>query len=45
MARPAPQRLLAEIEGRRIDIVLVYKVARPTRSPAGSPARAGRAPS
>jgi site-specific DNA recombinase len=32
MARPALQRLLAEIEGRRIDIVLVYKVDRLTRS-------------
>jgi site-specific DNA recombinase len=32
MARPALQRLLAEIAGRRIDIVLVYKVDRLTRS-------------
>jgi site-specific DNA recombinase len=32
MARPALQRMLAEIEGRRIDIVLVYKVDRLTRS-------------
>jgi site-specific DNA recombinase len=32
MARPALQRLLAEIERRRIDIVLVYKVDRLTRS-------------
>jgi DNA invertase Pin-like site-specific DNA recombinase len=32
MARPALQRLLAEIQGRRIDIVLVYKVDRLTRS-------------
>jgi site-specific DNA recombinase len=32
IARPALQRLLAEIEGRRIDIVLVYKVDRLTRS-------------
>ena len=32
MARPALQRLLADIEGRRIDILLVYKVDRLTRS-------------
>jgi site-specific DNA recombinase len=32
MARPALQRLLAEIAGRRIEIVLVYKVDRLTRS-------------
>jgi DNA invertase Pin-like site-specific DNA recombinase len=32
MARPALQRLLAEIAGRQIDIVLVYKVDRLTRS-------------
>jgi DNA invertase Pin-like site-specific DNA recombinase len=32
MERPALQRLLADIEGGRIDIILVYKVDRLTRS-------------
>src|ERR1700693_3824890 len=32
MARPALQKLLAEIKERRIDIVVVYKVDRLTRS-------------
>ena len=32
MERPALQRLLAEIESGRIDVVVVYKVDRLTRS-------------
>jgi site-specific DNA recombinase len=32
MARPALQRLLAEVEARRVDVVVVYKVDRLTRS-------------
>ena len=32
MVRPALQRLLADIEARRIDVVVVYKVDRLTRS-------------
>jgi site-specific DNA recombinase len=33
MERPALQRLLADIQGGRIDIIVVYKVDRLTRSP------------
>ena len=32
MERPALQRLLADIQGDRIDIIVVYKVDRLTRS-------------
>ena len=32
MERPALQRLLADIQGGRIDIIVVYKVDRLTRS-------------
>ena len=33
MERPALQKLLADIEARRIDVIVVYKVDRLTRSP------------
>src|SRR6267378_3462946 len=33
MERPALQRLLADIQGGRVDIIVVYKVDRLTRSP------------
>jgi DNA invertase Pin-like site-specific DNA recombinase len=36
MERPALQKLLADIQERRIDIVVVYKVDRLTRSPSSS---------
>jgi DNA invertase Pin-like site-specific DNA recombinase len=32
MVRPALQRLLADVEARRIDVIVVYKVDRLTRS-------------
>ena len=32
MERPGLRRLMADIEARRIDIVVVYKIDRPTRS-------------
>ena len=37
LERPALQRLLADIEAGRIDVVVVYKVDRLTRSPMPAP--------
>jgi site-specific DNA recombinase len=37
MDRPALQKLLIDVEARRIDVIVVYKVDRLTRSLAGDP--------
>src|ERR1700745_3768065 len=41
LQRPALQRLFADIAQHRVDTVVVYKVARLTRSLPGEPGRAG----
>jgi DNA invertase Pin-like site-specific DNA recombinase len=33
MVRPALQKLLIDVQARRIDVIVVYKVDRLTRSP------------